>query len=63
MNDEEKLTKEEKEQRANWIISHEINHVKSTLIDLSYALARLKPGKAKSLDTIIGRLEDWQHRK
>jgi hypothetical protein len=63
MNDEEKLTKEEKEQRANWIISHEINHVKSTLIDLSYALARLKPGKAKSLNAIIGRLEDWQHRK
>ncbi len=63
MNDEEKLTKEEKEQRANWIISHEINHVKSTLIDLSYALARLKPGKAKSLNVIVGRLEDWQHRK
>ena len=63
MNDDEKLTKKERERRARWIISDEINHVKSRMLDLSMALAKLKPGKAKSLDSIIGRLEDWQHRK
>lgn len=44
-------------------LTSEANSAKRELMRICDRMKEVSPRKANSLDTIIGKLEDWQHKK
>lgn len=50
-----------KNEQQIWNLKREVNSPKSRLIDIMRDLRELAPRKARSLENIIARLEEWQN--
>jgi len=54
------MTAEEKREELQHLRG-EVNHPKHELITLARRIEEISPRKARTLDSIIGRLEAWQN--
>lgn len=53
------MTRAQRERLAH--LKREANHQKTELLRLADMIRELSPRQAEQLDSIIGRLEGWQH--